>query len=106
MEPPHDPTIGFTVWPVMMIVEGPSSLLGIGISMIYNDHRIPRDNWHINHNERSRAHFAETLRKGGNAHKRVGIGIKDKITASMIEARMQAFRLKCTIFRGETKPSV
>jgi hypothetical protein len=106
MNKPNEPTIGFSVWPVLLMIEGPTNLIGIVLGMIYSDqHRIPRSDWHCDHPYSSRAEFAAKLRSEGKEPRRLGIGAKNAIVASMIRARAESSGLRCTIFRGETKPS-
>jgi hypothetical protein len=105
MGTPHEPTIGFSLWPVLLTIEGPTNMVGIVLGMIYDDRRIPRDEWHCDHPYASRAEFAAKLRAIGKEPRRLGIGAKNNIVASMIRARVEASGLKCVIFRSATTPS-
>jgi hypothetical protein len=104
MRQAHEPTIGFSVWPVLLTIEGPTNMVGMVLAMMYDDHRIPNGEWHVDHSFKSRAEFAEHLKAGGKEKRRLGVGAKTAIVASMIQARAESFGLRCVIFRSETKP--
>ena len=105
MEQVYEPTVGFSVWPVLLTLEGPTALVGVVLTLIYNDPRIPRDAWHCQHSYASRAEFAAELRKSGKEPRRLGIGAKTPEMATYIQERATACGLKSVIFRGMTTPS-
>jgi len=104
MENPPEPTVGFAVWPVLLTLEGPTSMIGIVVSALYSDQKIPRTDWHCEHRHASRAEFAAHLIAGGKEIRRLGVGAKDVETAKKIQAKAEAARVKCVIFRGATNP--
>ena len=105
MQNDHEPTIGFEVWPVLLTLEGPTALVGVVLTLIYNDPRIDRDHWHCQHDFPSRMDFAASLRHGGKVPRRLGLGAKTAEIATYIQGRAEACGLKCVIFRGMTTPS-
>lgn len=105
MEKISEPTVGFTVWPVLLTLEGPTSMIGIALSAIYGDQKIPRTDWHCEHKYSSRAEFAAHLIAGGKEVSRVGVGAKTPDIAKMIQAKAQASGVRCAIFRGVSEPT-
>lgn len=97
-----EPTVGFTVWPVLLTLEGPTSTIGIVLSAIYGDSKVPRSDWHCEHTYTSRAEFAAHLIAGGKAIHRIGVSAKTSEIAKKIQTKAEASGVKCTIFRGET----
>jgi hypothetical protein len=102
VEKKPEPTVGFTVWPVLLTLEGPTSMIGIALSAIYGDEKIPRTEWHCEHKFASRAEFATHLIGGGKEIRRVGVGTKSSEIAEKIRAKAEASGVKCAIFRGVT----
>jgi hypothetical protein len=105
VEKQFEPTVGFTVWPVLLTLEGPTSTIGIALTAIYGDNKIPRTDWHCEHSFASRAEFAAHLIAGGKEARRVGVGAKSSDVAKKIQAKAEASGVKCTIFRGVTDSS-
>jgi hypothetical protein len=105
MEKKSEPTVGFSVWPVLLTLEGPTSMIGIALSAVYGDKNIPRTEWHCEHKFASRAEFAAHLIGGGREARRVGVGTMSLEVAEKIRAKAEASGVKCAIFRGVTDSS-
>jgi hypothetical protein len=100
VEKQFEPTVGFTVWPVLLTLEGPTSMIGLALSAIYGDSKIPRTEWNCEHTYGSRAEFAAHLIAGGKEVRRVGVSAKTSDTAQKIQAKAEGSGVKCTIFRS------
>ncbi len=102
MKERSEPTVGFEVWPVLLTLEGPTSVIGIVLGALYNDKETPRTEWHCDHKFASRAEFARHLIGAGKEIRRLGVGAKSQEIAEKIRAKAEASGVKCVIFRGTT----
>jgi hypothetical protein len=100
VEKRSEPTVGFNVWPVLLTLEGPTSMIGIVLSAVYGDKKIPHADWHCEHKFASRAEFATHLIGGGREVRRLGVGAMTPGVAEQIRAKAEASGVKCAIFHG------
>jgi hypothetical protein len=99
-------TLTFDVWPNLLIIEGPTRVIGMLISILYEDKSMPRDGWTVTHNEHSRKTYADVLKRGGEAKKRQGMGVRDAAFVEIVEHRAKALGLSCFRFKSKTKGAI
>jgi hypothetical protein len=90
-------TIKFAVWPHLITLEGPAEKIGALIEELYNDPRLPRDQWGLGNTDGiGRQATAQKLRKAGKAMRRVGLAALTLPVSDAIEKRVRAVAgVKC-----------
>lgn len=88
-----EPTMAFSIWPNLLMVEGPAQIIGLLLTMLYDDPKIPRDGWVVDHGGTSRREYAATLKRAGTEVRRQGIAIKDQQTVELLLRRVQSLGL-------------
>ena len=90
-----DRTVSFAVWPHLVTLEGPGPALASLIEQLYNDARLPRDQWSLaNTNGIGRRAMVQRLRAHGPAARRVGVAALTLPISDEIERRARAAGVK------------
>jgi hypothetical protein len=90
-----DRTIKFAVWPHLITLEGPADRLAAVIEALYNDPRLPRDQWGLgNTDDVGRRAMVQRLRAHGKAARRLGVAALTLEVCEGIETRVRAAGIK------------
>ncbi len=92
------PTMEFEIWPYMVLIEGPSQIIGQLLLEIYDNAKIDRSRWTVDHNMRSRRDYALHLQRSGMAKKRQGIGLRDALMLRLVQLNCVRLNLACHLF--------
>jgi hypothetical protein len=103
---PDERTIAFDLWPIMLVVEGPTNAIGAYIEGLYEDPQIPRAAWNVAHTEHSRKLYAEGLRSGGDEKKRQGMGVRTEAVALAVMERARQAGLSCARLSSKTQGAI
>ena len=91
-----DRTIQFAVWPHLITMEGPADALAAIIESLYNDPRLPRDQWALGKiDSAGRQALVQQLRGEGKVGRRVGLAALTLPISDEIEKRVRAANVKC-----------
>ncbi len=91
-------TMAFEIWPYMVLIEGPATVIGRLLQNLYEDPGIERGRWTVDHTMRSRLTYAQHLQRGGIAKRRQGIGVKDTTVLEWVQKRCATYALECHLF--------
>jgi hypothetical protein len=92
----NDRTIQFAVWPHMITLEGPANKLATVIQALYNDPKLPRDQWALgNADGVGRRDMIQRLSAAGKVARRVGLAALTLTISDAIETRVRASGVKC-----------
>jgi len=84
-------TVSFAVWPHVITIEGPAATLATVIEQLYNDARLPRDQWGLgNSGGVGRRAMVEKLRSQGQVKRRVGLAALSAAVSEAIERHARA----------------
>lgn len=90
----NEHTVTFGLSKFLMSVEGPSSTLGLFISLLYDDKELARTAWSVSHTAADRPAFVKQLRAAGSERRRIGIAVHTQ--QAVVRISMQATRLRLT----------
>lgn len=96
-------TIAFDLWPIMLVVEGPTAAIGTYIERLYEDPQIPREAWNVAHTERSRKLYAQRLQAAGSEKRRQGMGVRSEEIATTAMERARSAGLTCARLSNKTQ---
>jgi hypothetical protein len=91
-----DRTVRFSIWPHLITLEGPAEKLAAIIEDLYNDPRLPREQWSLGNTDGiGRRAMVLRLRKEHKALRRVGLAAITRPMSDAIEKRVRAAGIKC-----------
>lgn len=93
MVPDNEPTMAFGVSKYLVSVEGPSSTLGLLISMLYDEPGLPRTHWSVSHTAANRPAFVKQLRLAGTKPRRIGMAVHTQEAVDRITRHAGRLRL-------------
>lgn len=88
----------FEVWPYMVLVEGPAQLIGQLLLELYENTRIDRSRWTVDHSMDSRKSYAQHLQRSGIASRRQGVAMRDELMLRMVQLTCVRLNLVCHVF--------
>jgi hypothetical protein len=88
----------FEVWPHMVLVEGPAQIIGQLLLDLYENSKIDRSRWMVDHGMDSRKSYAKHLQRSGMERRRQGIAMRDELTLRVIQLGCVRLKLQCHIF--------
>jgi hypothetical protein len=92
------PTMAFEVWPYMALVEGPAQIIGQLLLELYDNTKIDRARWMVDHQMNSRKSYAQQLQRGGMARRRQGVAMRDELMLRMVQLSCVRLKLDCHVF--------
>jgi hypothetical protein len=92
------PTMEFEVWPYMVLIEGPAQLIGQLLLELYDNPKIDRARWTVDHSMDSRKSYAKHLQRGGMTRRRQGVAMRDELMLRMVQLSCVRLRLDCHVF--------
>jgi hypothetical protein len=92
------PTMEFQVWPYMVLVEGPAQIIGQLLLELYDNGKIDRSRWTVDHQMDSRKSYAQHLQRAGMTRRRQGIGMRDELMLRMVQLGCARLKLDCHVF--------
>lgn len=92
------PTMEFEVWPYMVLVEGPAQIIGQLLLELYENTKLDRTRWTVDHQMDSRKSYAKHLQRSGMARKRQGVAMRDELMLRIVQLGCVRLRLECHVF--------
>lgn len=99
---PHErfdpPTMEFEIWPYMVLVEGPAQIIGQLLVEIYDNPKIDRTRWMVDHQMKSRREYALQLQRMGMTRRRQGVALRDELMLRLLQLNCVRLNLACHLF--------
>jgi hypothetical protein len=92
------PTMEFEVWPIMVLLEGPAQLIGQLLVELYDNSKIDRTRWTVDHKMNSRRSYGLHLQKSGMTRRRQGIGLRDELLLRVVQLHCVRLQIACHVF--------
>ncbi|HLI96021.1 MAG TPA: hypothetical protein VKT72_08045 [Candidatus Baltobacteraceae bacterium] len=90
--------MAFEIWPYMILAEGPVQIIGQLLLELYENAKIDRSRWIVDHRMDSRKSYAQHLLQGGTAIHRQGIGMRDELMLRIVQLGCARLNLNCHVF--------
>jgi hypothetical protein len=91
---PREWTTAFGLSKYLMSVEGPSSKLGLLITILYEDRLLPHNDWSVSHTAANRPEFVKQLRAAGTEFRRIGLAVHSQKAVEAIRNAAERLALK------------
>lgn len=88
----------FDVWSYMVIIEGPAQTIGQLLLELYENTKIDRSRWMVDHNTDSRKSYAKHLQRTGMTRRRQGVAMQDELMMRMVQLGCVRLRLDYHVF--------
>ncbi len=88
----------FEIWPYMVLIEGPAQIIGRLLIEIYDNEKIDRARWMVDHHLDSRKTYAHQLQSKGMIRRRQGVALRDELMLRLIQLNCVRLRLDCHLF--------
>ena len=92
------PTMEFEIWPIMVLIEGPAQFIGQLLLETYDNTKVDRGRWTVDHTMKSRRDYALHLQRGGMERRRQGIALRDELMLRLVQLNCVRLKLDCHIF--------